>query len=276
MGSDRHPVKTPCWTAHVDAYFEKRDHERSAYRQEPSLHQDIAGVGAGALVQVLLQDGQSLHRPRQHPGLPPPQDERGRVPLREDTGIYIRGALRQQGRHSLLRSLERRELLREADGARLSRRDARPPSRLGRRGLPGQGSERGLPLPRGVLPHADPAKAPHRPHRRLRGDRGPGQRRRQALRGGPLLLRDPQSLVPRARVHSGRRLGHPPHREPRRPQSPHLGQPEHGQGGDPDTRRDGAGPVHGLPRGPGPAPPRQGARERPGRRPRLGPQPDEP
>ena len=159
MVPDRHPVKTPCWTAFVDAYCDKRDHERSAHRQEPSLHQDIARVGAGALLQVLLQDGQPLHRPRQHPRLPPPQDERGRVPLREDTGIYLRGALRQQGRHSLLRSLERRELLREADGARLPRRHARPPPRLGRRGLPGQGSERGLPLSGGILPHADPAES---------------------------------------------------------------------------------------------------------------------
>ena len=246
MGPDRHPVKTPCWTAHVDAYCEKRDHERSAHRQEPSLHQDIARVGAGALVQVLLQDGQPLHRPRQHPGLPSPQDERGRVPLREDTGIYIRGALRQQGRHSLLRPLERGELLRQTDGAGLPRRHARPPSRLGRRGLPLQGSERGFPLPRGVLPHADTSEAPHRPHRRLRRDRGAGERRRQAIRRGPLLLRHPQSLVPRAGVHRGRRLGHPPHREPRRPQSPHLGEPEHGQGGDPDTRRDGPGPVPGF------------------------------
>ena len=61
-------------------------HARAAHPEKPAFHQDPAVLGPGAVVQVLLQDGQPLHPARQHPRFPAAQDEGGGVQLRQDPG----------------------------------------------------------------------------------------------------------------------------------------------------------------------------------------------
>ena len=72
-----------------------------------------------------------------------------------------------------------------------------------------------------VLLRQHHAQQAHRAHHRLLGDRGAQHRHLPLHRRGPLLPGDAQPLGQRPHLHAGRRVDHPAHGEPGRPQPHH-------------------------------------------------------